>query len=171
MKSKQVLIFVFALFLAIGFLAPWEPHTVLAAISCWGEGRTSPTALPSCTGKFAPAMGCTATNASDPNYWTSGGAKLERRQSNNCNARWTRATNVSGFTRYTAASSNYGCASYNCGNQSIQSGGAIANNLQVYTPMKGLTGTPILSCGSTSTSAMSLPIYSGPPSYLGCKAW
>ena len=32
MKSKQVLIFVFALFLAIGLLVPWEPHTVLASI-------------------------------------------------------------------------------------------------------------------------------------------
>lgn len=36
--------------------------------------------------------------------------------------------------------------------------------------MKGLTGTPTLHCGSSSTSSMSLPVGGGPPLYLGCKS-
>jgi hypothetical protein len=168
MQKRQVLMFVFAFFLAIGVLMPWNPSKVLAAVSCYGEG--TPT-LPSCTGRFAGYQGCTATNASDPNYWVAYGAKLERRKSTDCNAKWTRATNVSGSTKYTAASTNYGCDQYQCGNQSIQSSGAITNNAQVYTPMKGLTGTPVLSCGGTDFIIMKLPIYSPSPAYTGCKAW
>jgi hypothetical protein len=166
-KNQLVIKVVFSVFLAIGFLMPWSPSDVLAAVSCYGEGTST---LPSCTGKFAGYQGCTSTNASDPNYWIYNGAKIERRQSNDCNAKWTRITNVSGSARYTAGSTNYGCSAY-CYNQSVQSGGAIANGALVYTPMKGLTGTPVLSCGATSTSIMSLPIYSPPPSYTGCKAW
>lgn len=168
MHKQRLWIFVFAVFLTIGFLAPWNPTNVLAAIACYGEGTQT---YPTCTGKFAGYQGCTATNSSDPNYWIYGSAKLERRQSAVCDAKWTRATNVSGSARYTAASTNYGCAYYDCQNQSVQSGGAIANNALVYTPMKGLNATPVLSCGSTSTSTMRLPIYNGPPTYTGCRAW
>ncbi|PWH18652.1 MAG: hypothetical protein DDG60_00010 [Anaerolineae bacterium] len=166
--QRQILIFVCAICLVIGFFAPWNPSKVLAVVSCKGEGTTT---FPSCTGKFASYQGCAATNASDPNYWTFSGAKIERRESKDCDAKWTRITNVSGSTRYTAGSTNYGCARYDCGEQSIQSNGAITNNSQVYTPMKGLRGTPVLSCGATNTAAMSLPIYSPYPEYVGCRAW
>lgn len=123
--------------------------------------------LPSCTGKFAGYQGCTSTNASDPNYIVSGGAKIEKRQSNDCNAKWTRVTNVAGQTGYIAASTKYGCSNY-CSDQRIQSGGAVANGS--HTPMKGLTATPTLHCGGFSLSMMSLPVGGPAPTYAGCKS-
>lgn len=165
-QYRKLMQFVFALFLAIGFLAPWNPSIALAAVLCKGEGTAT---LPSCTGKFAGYQGCTSTNASDPSYIVSGGAKIEKRQSNDCDAKWTRVTNVSGQTRYIAASTKYGCSNY-CSNQSIQSGGAVANGAQVYTPMKGLTPTPTLHCGASSLSIMSLPVGGSAPTYAGCKS-
>lgn len=165
-QNQYIVKIVFSIFLAIGFLLPWEPSNVLAA-SCYGEGNSS---QPTCTGLYAGPVGCTATNSSDPNYWTYNGAKIERRSSTICNAKWTRITNVSGSTRYTAGSTNYGCSNY-CYHQSVQSSGAISNGSQVYTPMKGLTATPVLSCGATSASAMTLPIKSPAPNYTGCRAW
>ncbi|MCC6568526.1 MAG: DUF2690 domain-containing protein [Anaerolineales bacterium] len=165
MRQNRLINLVFAIFLAIGFLAPWNPKAALAAVQCYGEGTAT---LPSCTGKFAGYQGCTSTNASDPNYIVSGGSKIEKRQSNNCNAKWTRVTNVSGQSGYIAASTKYGCSNY-CYNQSIQSGGSVVNGAQVYTPMKGLTGTPTLHCGSFSLSMMSLPVGGPAPNYAGCK--
>jgi hypothetical protein len=168
MIQKRMLNFVFAFFLAMGFLLPWNQIALAATTGCYGEGNAT---LPSCTGKYAGYVaGCTSDNASDPNYWVSSGAKTERRQSTACNAKWTRATNVSGYTSYVAASTKYGCSNY-CYNQSIQSGGAVAVNVSVYTAMKGLIGTPVLSCGATSLTIMSLPIGGPAPQYAGCKAW
>lgn len=163
--DRKLMQFVFALCLAVGFLAPWNSSIAFAAVLCKGEGTAT---LPSCTGKFAGYQGCTSTNTSDPSYIVSGGAKIEKRQSNDCDAKWTRVTNVSGQTGYIAASTKYGCSTY-CSNQSIQSGGAVANLSQVYTPMKGLTSTPTLHCGAFSLYSMSLPVGGSPPNYLGCK--
>lgn len=118
-QYRRVLHLVFAIFLAIGFLAPWNPVVVTAAVQCYGEGTAT---LPSCTGRFAGYQGCTSTNGSDPNYIVYSGAKIEKRQSNDCNAKWTRVTNVSGQTRYIAGSTKYGGSTYDQ-HQSLQSGG------------------------------------------------
>jgi len=168
--KRHIVLLVFSVFFAIGILFPWNMD-VEASNQCYGEGTST---KPTCTGKLAGFQGCTTTNAQDPNWWQVSGAKVERRQSNNCFAKWTRITNISGQSRHTGGSTNYGGTHYNTHAQSIQSGGSnpakISSGQQVYTPMKGLLG-PVLSCGVTSNAPIALPVWSSPPGYLGCRAW
>lgn len=148
---------VIALGLLVGAHYPPIPY---ALATCNGEA---------CTGLYADALGCTPTNTSDPSPLVTGGAKIERRRSNNCDADWARVTNVSGTAKYTAAGTRYGCANY-CYAQQTQSGGdppnsqPIGNNSYVYTRMKGNgAATPVRSCGVVSSSMISYPIGGGSP--------
>ena len=152
-RASQLLIC--ALMFALGVSG--SIGVVQAASLCSGDTGPNP-----CTGKYADGAGCTATNDSDPNPLLVGGAKIERRSSNVCDTKWTRVTNVSGRSQYTAASTRYGCTNY-CSAQSIESGGyspyqAIPSGAVVYTTMKAYRATPTLSCGGVSDSKITLPI-------------
>lgn len=132
-------------------LAAWAwPHTgdEAQAASCYGS---------TCTGYYAPAMGCTASGGSG--YLFVGGLYVEQRYASNCNSEWERTTNGSDGNRYAAGSIRYGCANY-CYHQSVSSPAAIASGQVVYTPMKGpASTTPTLSCGKISTSGpISVPV-------------
>jgi hypothetical protein len=113
----------------LGLMVPVSVKPALAA-TCSGAN---------CTGLFASSTGCNATNSSDPNYIIRSNGKIERRYSSICETKWTRVTNVSGSSKYTAGSTRYGCSDY-CAHQSIESGGwppnsqPIANNSYVFTP-------------------------------------
>ncbi|MBI3243988.1 MAG: DUF2690 domain-containing protein [Chloroflexi bacterium] len=156
---KPLRILLFATLLLLGLWVPLPLPKALAA--CSGDA---------CTGLYAGSAGCTANNASDPNYKLASGAKIERRHSDGCDADWTRVTNVSGASKYTAGSTRYGCTNY-CSDQSVESGGyppnsqPIANNQSVYTPMKGFgAATSVLACGRVSSSSISLPVGGTSPS-------
>ncbi|HNB54855.1 MAG TPA: DUF2690 domain-containing protein, partial [Anaerolineales bacterium] len=141
-------IFIWTIAFAIGLLSPLpRPSETLGDNECYGEGNGQ---LHTCTTWNAVPMKCDAIAYGT--YMINSGAKVERRYSTECDAKWTRITNVSGQTRYTAGSTKYGCSTY-CYHQSVESGGnppsslPIPNNSMVYTPMKGIAGTPAISCG------------------------
>lgn len=127
-------------------LSPGSTVPTFAA-NCYGS---------TCTGYYAPGMGCSTTSSSGHNFGA--GVYVEHRYSGNCNAEWERTTNLSGVNRYAAGSERYGCANY-CYAQSVSSPAAIANGELVYTRMVGPAGaTPTLSCGALSTSHISTPV-------------
>jgi hypothetical protein len=116
-----------------------------------------------CEGLNPNTMGCPAIGAGSVKYLSDGGSGLsivETRQSTsaNCDAKWARTTNLSGGSRYAAASLRYGCSNY-CYAQSVSSPGTITNGNGVYTPMHAYAATPTRSCGAVSTSGpISIPI-------------
>ncbi len=166
-------IFIWTIAFAIGLLSPLPRQSeTLGDNLCYGLGNGQ---LPSCQGLNPSTMKCDGANWG--NYYLNGGAKLWRRTSSECNAKWTNIINNSGATRYTAGCTKYGGMYYDQ-YQCVESGGwppnsqPIPNSYQVFTPMVGLTATPTLSCGTTSTSIISLPYGGSPPLYLGCAgAW
>jgi hypothetical protein len=167
-------IFIWTVAFAIGLLSPFPRQSeTLGDNKCYGLGNGQ---LQSCEGLNPDSMKCDGANWG--NYYMNGGAKIWRRTSSECNAKWTKIINNSGATRYTAGCTRYGGMYYNVVFHCMQSGAyppppdPIANNQYVYTNMVGLTSTPTLSCGTTSTSSIPLPYGGNPPLYLGCAgAW
>lgn len=154
MKKWLIRILLLACFVA-GFASLSIPTQNVRAAMCSGSN---------CTGLYADSS-CSATGVGTPKYY--GGSKIESRQSTlYCLAQWTRITNVSGYTRWTAGDTRYGGSNYNS-YQSVQSGAMIAHNQTVFTPMVGNdNGTGFidtLSCGKTSASQMSLPVSGSSP--------
>lgn len=163
-------VFIWTIAFAVGLLSPLPKQSeTLGDNLCYGQGNGQ---LPSCTGLNPNSMNCDGTDWG--NYYSNGGARVYRRTSSECNAKWTKIVNMSGQTRYTAGCTKYGGATYNY-YQCVESGGwppnsqPIANGSYVYTPMVGLSSTPALSCGTTSTSSIPLPYGGNPPLYLGCS--
>lgn len=135
---------------------------VLTLVFTWLGFRSTPAFAAgscknvTCEGLNPSTMGCPAIRAGNVKYLSDGGSNLsfvETRQSTsaNCDAKWSRTTNLSGGNMYAAASLRYGCANY-CYNQSVRSPGTITNGSVVYTPMHAYAATSTRSCGAISSS-------------------
>ncbi|NUM47051.1 MAG: DUF2690 domain-containing protein [Anaerolineales bacterium] len=163
-------ILIWTIAFAIGLLSPLPRQTeTLGDNECYGLGNGQ---LQSCQGLNPNSEKCDGITYG--NYFSNGGARLYRRYSTECNSKWTKIVNMSGQTRYTAGCTRYGGSHYDSA-QCVESGGwppnsqPIASGLYVYTPMVGLSGTPAISCGYTSTNSIPLPITASPPNYYGCS--
>lgn len=149
--SKKARLWIFRVISCLAFLTGYLlPSTSVFAAMCSGN---------SCTGLYADST-CTASAGSTA--FTIYSAYVEPRQSTVCKAQWTRVTNKASSTRWTAGSTRYGGLYYNSYHQSVQSGGEIATNQAVYTPMVGNDGgvgvISTVGCGEINTSQMTLPI-------------
>ena len=142
MKTVRVLLALTFVFTLLGIFT-----SSANAVGCRGQ---------QCEGLNPQTMGCgtDAVRAGNVKYLSDGGTNLsyvETRKSSACDAKWARTTNVSGGSRYAAATLRYGCSNY-CYTKDVRSPDVIANGLPVYTPMHGLAATPTRSCGAVRTT-------------------
>ena len=104
-----------------------------------------------CDGYNPQTMGCSATTGGRLNV--PDGGLVETRNSQGCNAKWTRTTNVSGANRFLAATTWYGGANYD-DNVSVRTYALVSNTEAVYTVMKTPLGRSVLSCGLANRYGM-----------------
>lgn len=129
-----------------------------------GIHTTRVMATPLCNGQSCEnlnpnSMGCTGYTAGTVKYLPDGYSYTETRyaSSSDCDAKWGRTKNNSGYNRYAAATIRYGCANY-CYSKYVASPAAIASGEVVYTVMLALASTPTRTCGDISpTGPLSVP--------------
>lgn len=149
LPSRAVRIFILTIFVLVGVMVP-APQSKATAATCSGS---------SCTGLFPTTTGC-GSDAVIRQYKDFIIGYVDVRYSATCKAKWARVQNKSGYDRYVAGSLWYGGANYDY-NQSISSGGQIANGAQVITPMYGsdaILSTGALGCGNVITFQPTLPV-------------
>ena len=131
----------------------------LTLMFTWLGFRSSPASAAglckntTCEGLNPATMQCPATRSGAVKVLPDGASLVETRKSGtaDCDAKWARTTNLSGGSRYAAASLRYGCSNF-CNSQSVSSPGTISSGNVVYTPMHAFAATPTRSCGDVSTS-------------------
>lgn len=107
-----------------------------------------------CGGLNPNTMQCTVSNSSSYNI---GGGVIQTRISSNCQAKWARTKNTSGYNRYIGASIYFGCQDY-CYDYSVVSPALVGNSETVYTGMVPWVATPVKSCGRVNQSSFSPPV-------------
>lgn len=135
----RILVFLSVIFLGFAFLST-PPSPVHAAGNCKNV---------TCEGLYASTMGCPAYTAGAVKVLPDGLSTVETRASgtSDCDAKWARAYNKSGASRYVAASLRYGCANF-CYAQSNFSPSPIpsSSTVGIFTPMHAYVATPTRSC-------------------------
>lgn len=117
----------------------------VAAVGCHGDN---------CRGLNPQTMQCPVSEYTQKSI---NGGIIETRRSSDCEAKWARTTNTSGYNRYIGASIYFGCQDY-CYNYSVVSPGLISNEQKVYTGMVPWIATPVRSCGRVNQSNFYPPV-------------
>jgi hypothetical protein len=148
------------------------PHVrillILSLVFAWLGFRSSPVFAAgnckntTCEDLFASSMGCPGYTAGAVKILSDGLSTVETRASSaaNCDAKWARTYNMSGGSRYAAASLRYGCTNF-CYSKNISSSSPIASSstVGVLTRMHAFVSTPTRSCGKVSTTGpIAVPI-------------
>ena len=149
--STHLKLALLALAFILGLFLPLSDQAL--ANYCPGPGG-------SCHGYYPTAYGCTVSSSSAA-YREGGNAKVEMRNSSDCDAEWARVTNVSGSSRYVAASIRFGGQNYDY-HFSEDSGdphAPIGHNELIWTAAVWRDSyIPARACGHTPIYPVTLPV-------------
>jgi hypothetical protein len=123
-----------------------------------------------CKGLDPYTMGCSASTSGTVKILPDGYSRVETRVSSatNCNAKWARAYNLSGSSKWVAADIKCGSGYPSCQFRASSAKIASSSTVGIYTPMTPFATTQTKSCGVVRASPG--PITTVPLGNANCTA-